>query len=260
MTQGTPTPDVTNKVELGPEGIATCDIGQHPTPSGNDNRADPKHTHAPNPVQTAQPPSLATPVPGVNSPACALFIKAAELRPFSNIGLSGGEKPDTYNNDLFLSSFRPSKYTWEGEQRKGATCHIQNSTSIPGHVRKAVDMEFFTSKEVPMTDEIRNSIAFIAKIDRQNAEDFWTSQLGKIRKIVNDAEPTQRVWEMRRPKELSGTPSPLRTVALAHLMGNFDIGGGKWLRQFIHGFDIIGTFEQKGGFPARRTTPGPTLR
>ena len=205
--------------------------------------------------QTDQPPLLAAPTSGGDQTSFATFIKGAELRPFSKIGLSGGEKPKTYNNDLFLSSFRPIKYTWAGGKRKAALRHIQDSTSVPDHFRKAVDVDFFISKETPLAEEIRNSLKFITTADKMTAEDFRVSQLARVRQIVTDAEPLRKIWDLHRPTELRSNPCSLRTLALVRLMRNFDMGGGRWFRQFIHGFEITGAFEQKGVPPLMNPPP-----
>ena len=46
-------------------------------------------------------------------------------------------------------------------------------------------------------------------------------------------------------------------MALLHLLKNFGMGGGRWRRQFTHGFHIAGAFEQKGVFPLDDSAPGP---
>ena len=49
---------------------------------------------------------------------------------------------------------------------------------------------------------------------------------------------------------------PLRTAALLRLTRNYGLGGGRWIRQFVYGFPIIGEIEQTGVFP-RDAKPAP---
>ena len=90
-----------------------------------------------------------------------------------------------------LTSFIPSKYTWAGEQRKGMTCHITDSTDPIGHTRKAMDLEFFLAKPTPLPQEMKDSIEYIHDLDTTDVTEFWTNQLRKVRDIATEARPIQ---------------------------------------------------------------------
>ena len=146
------------------------------------------------------------------------FRQKAHIRPFAPGSIPTCSKPKAYNNDLELGSFKPIKYTWAGEQRKGATCHITDSVDRMGHTRKAFDMDFFLAKPVPLPAESLGALEFIQTASVGQATDFWTSQLSKVREVVAAAESTQAQWEACIPANGRGKPPSLRAVALLHLM------------------------------------------
>ena len=166
-------------------------------------------------------------------------------------------RPDSYNNDLELASFIPSRYTWAGEQRKGTICHITDSKDPVGHTKKAMGLEFAIEKEAPLPSEVKASLEFIQNVTYEEATEFWTAQLSKVRGIVA-AAATQMKWEAASPCAATRRPRSVRAVALLHLMKCFGLGGDRWMRQFVFGFPIIGEIEQTGVFPrdaAKRPPP-----
>ena len=82
---------------------------------------------------------------GINNTIVNGFIEKARIDPFESSKIPVITRPKSYNHDLELKSFTPSRYTWSGEQRKGLTCHITNSADAVGHMRKAMGLEFFLS-------------------------------------------------------------------------------------------------------------------
>ena len=185
------------------------------------------------------------------------FKMRAQIKPLDSGRIPACVKPASYNNDLELGTFTPSKFTWAGEQRKGLDCHITESTDIDDHTRKALDLEFFLSKPVPLPAEIRESLEFIRGAETNDVADFWTKQLMMVRKVVDDAKTIQQQWEDQIPNKEDRRPPSLRTVALLHLMKNFDLGGDRWIRQFVFGFPIIGELEQTGVYPRDDSKKGP---
>ena len=148
-----------------------------------------------------------------------------------------------------LRSFLPSKYTWAGEQRKGSTCHITNSTDAIDHAKKAMGLEFFLAKPAPLPVEIQESISFIKKVGGETAMAFWNDQLQKVKQIVVHARETQLTWEAAFPLTGNAKPPSLRTVALLHLMKCFDLGGDRWIKQFIFWLPHCGGGRTDRGIP-----------
>ena len=46
-------------------------------------------------------------------------------------------------------------------------------------------------------------------------------------------------------------------MALTHLMSQYGLGGGRWVRQFVFGFDVMGRFPQQFLFPVGRSAKPP---
>lgn len=81
------------------------------------------------------------------------FRRKACVRPFEPGSIPTCTRPESYNNDMELGSFKPIKYTRAGEQRKGAVCHITDSVGRMGHTPKAMGLEFPHAKPAPLLAE-----------------------------------------------------------------------------------------------------------
>ena len=76
------------------------------------------------------------------SAATALYMINATARPFRPDLIPPLARPTSFNDDLSLGSFRPSKHVWSGEQRRGISMHVADAISIPDHVMKGLGLEF----------------------------------------------------------------------------------------------------------------------
>ena len=83
------------------------------------------------------------------------FRRDANLRPFEVVPIPTCTRPESYNIDLKLAPFTPSRYTWSGEQRKGAVRHITDSTDRVGHARRETGLEF-TLETPPLPGKSRH--------------------------------------------------------------------------------------------------------
>ena len=153
------------------------------------------------------------------------------------------------NDDLKLTSYRPSRLVWAGEQRRGVNLTIEDATSPENHVDRAMGLEFFLAADIPLPSEIPPALEFINKNDPGNLKAFWPSQLGKLSLLVEKCAPAQTIWDASKPESIKGTGGELKTVALLQLMRNKDLGGAEWIKQFTFGFPIVGTLSQKGVYP-----------
>ena len=184
------------------------------------------------------------------------FVKEATLKDFNRANIPPCQRPESCNNDLELGSFRPSRYTWDGEQRRGIFCHIAESSSIIDHVDKEMDLEFFLSKEVPLPSEVGQSLKMIVGANPIQIKQFWHDQILRVERIAQQAEHTQKQWDLLTPKELRNSRSPIKTVAILDLMNQYGLGGKRWMSQFTFGFPIRGDIEQTGVFPRDKSVLG----
>ena len=153
------------------------------------------------------------------------FSNGASMRPFHPGSIPTCNRPTSYNSDIEIGSFRPRKYTWAGEQRKGAICHIIDSIDRIGHTRREMGLDCFLAKPAPLPEEINRPIEFIQDVDKSEVAEFWTNQLRKVRDAVMAAEVAQKQWGSRIPTSDRDSPPSLRAVALLHLMQCFGLGG-----------------------------------
>ena len=202
-----------------------------------------------------EPPSKVEPT-DINATLLS-FMREATIPIFSVDGLPSPDKPTSFNDDLRLGSFRPSRYTWAGEQRKGIAMHIEAS-SIDDHLQKAIRADFFLSKEIPLPPEVIKSIGVIANSDPRALRAWWKLQLARVKGVVNCAADLQEIWNNSTPDYIKTSTGKLQTVALAFLLRTFDLGGGNWIKQFTFGFPIIGDLSQEGVYP-RDTSCKPAL-
>ena len=83
--------------------------------------------------------------------------------------------------------------------------------------------------------------------------------------LVRECDPMHAEWDRMAPKPLRGSSAGIKSVALIRLMSQFGLDGSRWAKQFIYGFDVMGTFSHDGLFtpggkaakPASSTHPFP---
>ena len=116
-------------------------------------------------------PFLVTP----SSAASTTFMVKAAVLPFRPAVIPPMQRPVTFDDDLCLGSFRPSKLVWSGEQRRGIATHITDASSIEDHVFKAMDQDFFLAKDIPLPGEINEALTFAATTPLRSKWNFGGS-------------------------------------------------------------------------------------
>ena len=157
--------------------------------------------------------------------------------------------PGTANDDLRLTAFRPSRYIWGGEQRRGILMHIDDATSIDDHVAKAVNQDFLLARSIPLPAEVGDSLSFIASTKPADLRSFWKHQLKRVDHWVKLTNGIQRLWDCAAPPSIRSATGKMKSVAIAALLGNFDLGGSAWMTQFTFGFPLVGNLSQEGVYP-----------
>ena len=89
---------------------------------------------------------------------------------------------------------------------------------------------------------------------------IWRGQLRRLKALVRAAKPLQSDWYARTPSAIRPATGVVQTVALAHLMDRWGLGGQRWLKQFVSGFDIVGAFSQAHLFPTFPNFRPPSKR
>ena len=145
--------------------------------------------------------------------------------------------------------FIKSNDYWAGEQRKGIQFSIPDSASKSDFVFRAMAEPFHLEGEIPLPAEVKASLDFITNTDPDRTLKFWKAQLRRIRNLARAAAPTQAAWGDLIPDFIRPAAGRLKTVTISHLTHQFGLGGQSWVKQFIYGFEIVGTFSQEGLFP-----------
>ena len=190
-------------------------------------------------------PLAATPA----SAASTAFMVRAAVLPFRTSVLPPVARPVSFNDDLLLSSFRPSKLVWSGEQRRGIMMHISDAASIEDRVFKAIDQDFFLPKDIPLPGEIADALTFTMNTPLEIQVDFWREQLDRVQVLVDKAEEQQAFWYSQTPVTISHATGKFKFLAFTTLMDQYGLGGRNWMRQFVWGFPITGDLSQSGVYP-----------
>ena len=187
-----------------------------------------------------------------------LFMINATVRPFRPDIVPPLVRPATFNDDLTLGSFRPSKHVWSGEQRRGVAMHVTDASSIQDHVMKGLDLEFFLAKDIPLPEEISDAMSFMLSTPLSLQVDFWADQLKRVRLLVDQAADLQQKWYQKVDPRIHSATGKFNFIAMMSLMDQYNLGGKSWLQQFVWGFPITGDLSQSGVYPTDpKVTPAP---
>lgn len=163
------------------------------------------------------------------------FIEKAKISPVGAPKLFDHEEPGNYNDDLLLVSFRPIRYTWAGERRKGITMHIADAESIDGHIRREIEGDFYMEKETPIPGELSESIRFVNNSYPRAISLCWGLLAERVGNLVGDLTETQKIWDVGTPFCVSSATGKLKPVFLLALSLNFHLVGRNWINQFTYG-------------------------
>ena len=179
------------------------------------------------------------------------------ILPFQGIHKPDSVRPESFNDDLSLSAFRKGDKIWAGQQRKGIQYSIPDASSKLDHIERASREPFHLSGRIPLPGELRESIQFIRPVSLETVVHFGDAQLGRIEALISESAPFQAEWDSSIPERIRSAAGFVKTVALSELTHQFGMRGDLWLRQFIFGFDILGSFSQRGVFPVCAKTRPP---
>ena len=198
--------------------------------------------------------------PEADFASSALFMDKASLGDIDITGLPPLRDPGFANDDLRLTSFRPSRYIWGGEQRRGVLMHIDDASSIDDHINKAVNQDFLLARSIPLPDEVNESLSFIANTKPSHLRTFWNHQLKRVAHWVDLTNGIQRIWDCSTSPSIRSATGKLKSVAISALLDNFDLGGSAWMSQFTFGFPLVGDLSQEGVYPRDPSlAPAPPL-
>ena len=141
-----------------------------------------------------------------------------------------------------MDCFTPSKTVWAGEQRRGPHFNIVGASSHTDHVHRAMAEPFHLADDIPLPADVMEAVTFLNGTADSAIRTRWADQLDRLARLDEACDPLQRLWNSHIPPELAKVTGPIRSVTLLHLMSQLQMGGDRWLKQFIYGFRVRGHF------------------
>ena len=123
----------------------------------------------------------------------------ATICPIDHTELPLLKEPTSANDDLLPAPFRPIRYTWGREQRKGVLMQINDATSIDDHLNKDSAQGFLLPEETPLPTEVNEFIRLIRNNDHKHLRTFWNKQATRAQECVEQTKAAQRTWENAAP-------------------------------------------------------------
>ena len=142
-------------------------------------------------------------------------------------------RPDSFNNDLVMTSFVKGAKTWAGQQRRGIQYNIPDATSKLDHVDRASREPFHLSDRIPIPDEIEESILFVNSTPTDEVLQYWDDQLARLEVLISASAPCQAEWDGMIPDRIRPASGFIKTVALTELLHQYGMKGATWMQQFI---------------------------
>ena len=152
------------------------------------------------------------------------FINRAPIPPYDPARIPLPRVSYDCDDDLRLDTFRPSRYTGAGEQRKGITMRISDASSVDGHISKATSEAFYLEKDTPLPREVGKSLKFLDNVDPRAIRTWWEIQLERLKKMAKSAADIQQKWGERTPGSIKSATVEMETVSLMALAETSGLG------------------------------------
>ena len=150
------------------------------------------------------------------------------------------DKPDSYEDNWVLSSFRPIKSVWL-ENNERVHFNIPDATAHADQIHRAMLEPFHLSGAIPLPAEITESRKSLSANSYASISDFRGNQLLSIERPISSCGDSQQLWNSLAIQAVREASAGIQTVALTQLMLHLGLGGDRWLKQFTYGFSIAGT-------------------
>ena len=179
----------------------------------------------------------------------AEFTNKNKIPPFRRDRVPSLGEQASSNDDLKVSHYESSPYTYMGQQRRGDFEPIKDADNHLDRIYKAIELEFFLARQIPLPEEMHEANKFITSAPPESIIAFRNKQLARLDTMITQAATTQKEWQQQTPDSIKCVTGELKTVTIAQLLDYYNMGGQQWIQQFIYGFPLIGTLSQKGAFP-----------
>ena len=109
-------------------------------------------------------------------------------------------RPDSFSDDLALTSFAKWGKTWARQQRRGIQHNIPDAAPKVDHVDRASREPFRLSGRIPIPGEIEESIQFTKSAPAGEALQCWGDQVACLEALISAPVPCQAEWGSATPE------------------------------------------------------------
>ena len=152
------------------------------------------------------------------------FKERAKIKPFGHKKVPTMVRCDDCNDDLSLGCFRKRNLIWGGSQKQGVAPTIENATDYLGRINQAANALFPLGMDLPISQEVQESLNWIANTDPSEILSFWTEQIDRLRTLARQCSSTQEQWWKLCPPEIRGAQKDFCSVAFRQLVKKYSLG------------------------------------
>ena len=100
-----------------------------------------------------------------------------------------------------------------------------------------------------MPESTKSASSFVAGTEEAAARAFVSGQISRLFSLGADAEQLNSQRNDPIPPEIRPASGKLKLGDPLSLILHCGLGGSRWRRQFIFGFELVGVLSQSGNFP-----------
>ena len=187
-----------------------------------------------------------------NFPFFASFTSSAEISPFWPSDFPTPTWESSYNDDVSIPHYEGASRTFADKQRKGICDDIHEASSVYHHVELAFQLPFFLAQEIPLPPALIRAQLFLSGCNDDRISAFWGMQILLLEKLVLASTETESRWSAQIPPAIRPAAGKVKVKAMLSLMKQANLGGQRWVKQFIFGFPLVGELSQRDVYPPSR--------
>ena len=194
-----------------------------------------------------------------NSPFFDRFASSATILPFSPTAFPPPTRESSYNDDVSIPHYEGASRTFADKQRKGVCGDIPVASSVYRHVEFACQLPFFLAQEISLPAALARAQLFLSECNDSQISAFWDKRIFLLEKLVLASTETEARWAAQIPPAIRPADGEIKVTAMLPLMKQANMGGQRWMKQFISGFPLVGELIQLGVYPPSRKEVSPPI-
>ena len=89
---------------------------------------------------------------------------------------------------------------------------------------------------------------------------FWDQQIRRLGELALDSSETEAHWEAQISPAIRPAAGKVKVVAILSPMDQANMGGRRWVKQFIFGIPLVVELSQRDGYPPSRKEVIPPVK